>query len=133
MEYTASFQVSGEELEPSSVSEILGLARSHEIRMGEPRVVRGRIAGQARRGVWSLDSDAGERTTLEEHLDWILLVLQDRGPALSKLRSLGFVVEVFVGVFDVDAGSEVLLDSRRLLELGRLGIDLRLDLYPAPD
>lgn len=133
MEYTVSFQISGEELEPGSVSEILGLVPSHEIRKGEPRVVRGRVAGQAKGGVWSLESGAGERTNLEEHLEWILFVLRDRGPALARLRSMGFVVEIFVGVFDVDAGSEVLLDSRRLLELGRLGIDVRLDLYPAPD
>lgn len=133
MEFTASFQVTGEKLEPSVVSEVLGLVPSHQVRRGEPREARGRVAGHAKLGVWSLESSASEEAPLEQHLEQLLTALRDRASGLAQLRSMGFVVEIFLGVFDVNAGSEVILDSRRLLELGSLGIDLRLDLYSEPD
>lgn len=133
MEFTASLQVSGEKLEPSLVSEVLGLVPSCQVRRGAPRMARGRIAGHATRGVWSLESSAGEEAQLGEHLGQLLLILRNRASGLAKLRSMGFAIEIFVGIFDVSAGSEVLLDPKRLLELGSLGVDLRLDLYPEPD
>lgn len=96
-------------------------------------MAHGRVAGHAKLGVWSLESSASEEAPLEQHLEQLLITLRDRAAGLAQLRSMGFVVEIFLGVFDVNAGSEVVLDSRRLLELGSLGIDLRLDLYPEPD
>lgn len=96
-------------------------------------MVRGRSEGDSKLGVWTLESTADEKAGLDEQLECLFVAVRGCASGLAQLLARGLVVETFVGVLDVNAGSEVVAGSSRLSELALLVVDLRLDLYPKPD
>jgi hypothetical protein len=127
-----SFRLSGDDLDPSEVSRLLGV---------EPSLVYARgdtyspgTAGRAYTrhfGMWSLKSDVEEGAELETHLVSPL----DRLPpeALLLLVQRGYRTDFFCGLFLDHHNEGVGLSPATLGRIARLGAKLELDIYSMPN
>ncbi len=95
---TASFRIGGENLEPASISEKLGLTPDHSHRKGDLR--SGSDNRVYRSGIWLITSKLPEEESLESHLGDLLRQLE---PHQTYLRSLSehTKLDFFCGVFDM--------------------------------
>lgn len=131
----ATFRVSGDALEPSVVTEALGLKPSLSYRKGEIyRAGRRRQREyKGRTGVWYLSTDALLVTPdLEEHLTFLTFLLSARPRGLDLLRDMVRSGEYEASASCFWAGSpesvepEILPTFRTLMERigGRIEIDV---------
>ncbi len=70
-----------------------------------------------------------ESESLPNHLLGLVEVLGVRKEALLQLHSLGYALDIFVGIFDETGNITVKLENQVLLAIYMLGIDLILDVY----
>ena len=116
-------------VEPERVTQLLGLTPTKSIRKGEPRVGRsGRRYADQPDHIWLLEE---ERASSGELSVALAKLLRDLGPRAEQLRAVASEarVDVFVGVFPLEANLGLSLDSAVLLDLGRLHLNVELDIY----
>jgi Domain of unknown function (DUF4279) len=128
----ASLHITGDGLDPSEVSELLGGAPSHAYRKGDDiRMSPDRPERLARRGLWKREAAPTEPEDLNVQ---VIEVLQGLTSDLARWARVSnrFRAVIFCGWFmkDGNEGAEIAPSTLRLL--GERGIGLALDIY-GPD
>ena len=130
MSLAVSFRIMGTDLDPSEVTEMLGVAPDKSHRAGDPiGTVFSRSAADFSEGLWALESSVGEAESLERHIASIISRLEGASDKLSKLKWRGYRVDVFVGIFEIDNNVGLELSSDTLRAIAGLSASLNLDLY----
>jgi hypothetical protein len=126
----AAFRVMGPDLDPAAVSQLLDLEPTEAHRRGDPRVGKsGRRYSDFSEGLWGWRPDLAESEPLAEHLRALLDVLEPKAMGLQQLKEIGLRLDLFVGVFGSEGNFALILEQELLSRLGRLGVDLVLDVY----
>jgi hypothetical protein len=116
-----------EELQPESITSLLGIQPTHTQVRGElpcPTAKR-----HFKSSGWFLES-AGhvESRDSRHHLDWLLSHLQGKAPVIAKLKEQGHLVDLCIRWDSVGQGGPTFY-PRQMAQLGELGIELWLDIY----
>lgn len=126
-----SFRLSGDDLDPTEVSRLLGVEPTRAHAQGDTHSnSQGRVYYR-RFGLWLLrGSDDGE-ASLEEGLIGML----DRLPpdAIVALVERGYKADFFCGLFLDHFNEGVVLSPSTLGRIARLGAELDLDIYSMPN
>ena len=134
---SATLIVLGEDLEPSGVSQALGLIPSQAWRKGEQKSFISQVDGQRRffesiydYGGWKLQLDEERRSNeLCDQLAHWVSVLRPKASELQDLLEQGAEIELNCCVVSTTALVEV--NHKLLGELGNLGVDLSITFYSA--
>jgi hypothetical protein len=132
---TASLCIYSETISPEEITARMGVPASRSHQKGQP--VSSRTPSVLRReSNWILVSPLEDTQDLASHLRWLADIIE---PRIEVLRALlpKCKIKLFCG-FSSDSGQGgTVLDSALLARLGKLPMDLTLDLYPpgpiAPD
>jgi hypothetical protein len=81
----ASFSISGLELDPDEVSELLGISPDRSHRKGEVKILRSGNTIIHKNGHWALRSKLSDYEPFERHLDALLDRLKGKEAALKSL------------------------------------------------
>jgi len=125
----ASLEILGFGEDPSVVTEALGIEPSRSGRVGEPyRNAANRLTTRViRESFWELDSDAGHRATVEEHLSTLLGRFR---PAKSRIASLpsGASLLVRFTIIPSTSGPRITMPPAIIREVGEIGaaVDIRI-------
>ena len=126
----AAFRVMGPDLDPAAISQLLELEPTEAHRRGDPRLGKsGRRYADFSEGLWGWRPDLTESEPLAEHLRALLDVLEPKAMALQQLQEMGLRLDLFVGVFGAEGNFSLSLEQELLSRLGRLSVDLVLDVY----
>jgi hypothetical protein len=127
--YRASFRIMGDNLDPVEITELLGIQPSHSHKKGDSK--KGTVIEfpPYPSGLWSIDSSAIPKTKeLEEHLSYLLNILEPLKQQIEMLKKEGFKMDFFCGYFsEIDSG--IMLSSNVLKRLGELEVDLDVDIW----
>ena len=129
-EYCFSLSVESDDAPPEAVTSLLGIEpKSSHIR-GERRVNR---KGEVRDGVWpshywSAPMPTVPDASLSDSVQALVLSLKEKSVELSELVAEGAIISLFVGIFANQLCDDE-FPAALLVELGQLGIALRLDYY----
>lgn len=127
----AGIYITGKEVDPQKISELLGISPSSGFTRGDRRP---RDDGERSHGLWALDSST-HVSSLDPlvHLQWLVSELQ---PARSRIRDLSEnrTVHIVMTLFWVLPSShETLeLDTALMQQIADLNIDLEFSIH-APD
>lgn len=126
--FHVSFRFIALDLEPDTVSSLLGLQPSRSYRAGELRPTKhGRFAGHSfpqRIGVWLLDSPLAGNAEAEEHLVWLLDQLEPRTADIHRVIASGAKADFYVGLVTESGQGGCVLTPGVMRRLGRLGVEL---------
>ncbi|MBC7622203.1 MAG: DUF4279 domain-containing protein [Aeromicrobium sp.] len=129
----ASLNLSGDDLNPEKITEMLGAKPSRAWRKGDDIRMRPDLAPKfARQGHWSKRATPTE----PENLDAQVIELLDgltKDIRVWQQLSEQFRISVFCGWFMSDANEGVEIAPSTLLLLGERGIRLDLDIYSPDD
>ena len=123
----ASLRVLGDDLDPDTVSSLLGCAPTYAWRKGEVIRKHG-VERIARSGLWLLE--IGERTPGDEEgqvRELLGMVTAEPG-VWKKLREI-CTIKIFFGLFTSDDGEEFYLSAATMCLLAERQINLGLDIY----
>jgi hypothetical protein len=131
--YSISLRIDHPSMDPTELTNRLGLAPDSAWRVGDPRTTRRgvRLQGTRDRTFWAVRLVNGEPAdpTLAVALARVVRDLGAHAELFGRLRADGGRAELFVGwFFDGNSGDE--LPAQLLADLGRLGLDLSFDVYP---
>jgi len=129
LEYSVALRITGESVDPEEISRLLQLKPSESHRRGDPHWGKGGRYADFPSGLWALQSPLGQDQPLVEHIQILRSKLGDREPILAELRSRGYRLDLFVGVFEIGDGDEVSLPTSELRVLADLHLDVCFDLY----
>lgn len=123
----AWLRVMSEELQPESITSLLGIQPTHTQVRGELPCPTAKRHFKSSR--WFLES-AGhvESRDSRHHLDWLLSHLQGKAPVIAKLKEQGHLVDLCIRWDSVGQGGPT-FNPRQMAQLGELGIELWLDIY----
>ncbi len=80
--------------------------------------------------MWLLESPLSEEAELDQHIEWIVDVMQAKAAELQSLRATGFEIDVFCMFSSQSGQGSAELSARLLGRLAVTGVDLIIDLYP---
>jgi len=127
MPVLARIRFLGKDLEPSVVTDALGLPPTRSHRKGDAMP---RYPERTRpRGSWGLDSELPETATVEEHVAHLLDRIGASAPAIRRIVEDGAVGELYVSYFVPPGSATVLLHPDVLGRLNSLGLTLLLAIY----
>ena len=107
---------------------MLGISATRSARKGQPFSSRNALV--LRPGsVWILASPLDEENDLASHLEWLVDLIEPRADVLRALIA-NCKIEFFCGFFSVTGQGGTTLGGDLLERLGKLHLDLTLDLYP---
>jgi len=129
LEFSVSFRVTGKDVDPEEISGILKLQPSDSHKRGDPHYGKQGRYADFPEGLWALTSSLGQNRPLAEHLQNIRLQLQGREPVLAELRARGYLLDLFIGVFEIGDGDELALSASELKSLADLQLSVCFDLY----
>ena len=124
----ATLRFFGDDLDPAEVTSLLGAEPNVAVRKGEEQV--GSKTGTvriAKTGSWRISATPREPEDLDSQIAEILGALTADPAAWSKLSR--YEPDLFCGMFMGSSNDGVTLSPGSLLELGRRGIRLNLDIY----
>ena len=125
LEFAVSLRVSGDDLAPSQVSIALGCEPSEAISKGQ-EVPTAHFIRKAPTGVWLLRSPVC--TTIDEGIEYLLDRVTDDKQVWETLGKR-YRVEMLVGVFSKGEEIGLIIQSKTLNRIARLGLALSLDIY----
>ena len=126
--YSASFVVSSTHLTPGAVQERLGIAPTRSHHVGDPLSPRNPTTVRKNHH-YSLHSGEPNTAPMDVHLSALLEVLEPKAAALEELSRDGDLY-FWCGFSSGNGQGGFALSPDLLRRLGRLGIELVLDLYP---
>ena len=134
--YSVSLRISHPTINPDTLSKRLGLQPSRKWMAGERRSTpKGdELKGINKETYWTADlhrekSLLSRKMALEDFLAKQLVRLKKVEKYFRHIQKTGGRIEFFVGLFcDKNMGAEI--PSSMLAAMGKLGIDLSLDIYP---
>lgn len=135
---TASFRLMGDDLDPTTITEAIGLAPTQAHRRGDARPTSPEREPAAwRSGLWLLDSAEAVSETeqgLDEHLSWLLDQLEPRVETLLALaRGQRLHADFFCGYFMPGRNRGFTLRPSTLGRIAKLEADLGIDIYSEGD
>jgi len=123
----ASLRISGDTLRPDQVSALLGLEATQSGVKGE--LFSNRHSAVRRTSFWILQSPLSESLPVEEHLQWLLNLIEPKVEFIGSLAEK-WRVDFFCGFSSGNGQGGTIFDPILLRRLAHLGIPLVLDLYP---
>jgi hypothetical protein len=128
----ASLRITGDDLEPSTVSALLGVKPTRSHVKGAVLHSRPGRTRTARFGLWSLDAEDASPADLNEQVLGLLSRLPTEQDTWHQLGA-SYEVDLFCGWFMgvINEGTSIQADT--LSALGSRGIALSIDLYGPPD
>ena len=133
--FSVSLRIAGDDLDPSKVTELLGMEAEHAHKKGDPNTGKaksGKIIyfSPFQTGLWTIDSNLDKYCRLHEHLINLLERLEPHKDKLAELRKDGFKLDFFCGHFFHDAHQPGFdLSNDILMRIAVLGIDFGICLY----
>ncbi|MGB6975338.1 MAG: DUF4279 domain-containing protein [Terracidiphilus sp.] len=124
----ATFRIFGDSLGLEEVTSSLGIQATSSGLKGEI-LSSSRLKKPLRTSIWRLASPLNTEQPLEDHLNWLLDVLEPKSDVVSKLAK-EFDVDFFCGFSSANGQGGFTLDPALLARLARLTVPLFLDLYP---
>jgi hypothetical protein len=128
-ESRATLRIIGDLLDPKEITKLLGGSPTSAQKKGD--VIIGRTTGQkreARHGMWRLVASEKSPENLDGQVEEILSQLTKDITVWDRLGSQ-FRLDLFCGIF-MEVGNEgMTISSKTLLDLGRRGIEMGLDIY----
>jgi hypothetical protein len=133
--FDASFRIIDNDLDPEQISSLLGIKPDHSHRKGEPNNKRTKsgkviIGHPYKTGIWNINSNLPETSSLEEHLNSLLDRLEPVGDKIKQLSIEGYRVDFYCACFtehEFQGGFDVGPDI--LERMGRMGIILGISTY----
>jgi hypothetical protein len=123
----ASFRIAGDTLDPKEISSCLEIEASLSGVKGE--LVRSGLPAVRRTSVWVLRCPLEKSAPMEEHLKWLLNLLEPKAGIIKGIADR-FFVDLFCGFSSENGQGGFSLDARLLQRVAHLGVALSLDLYP---
>lgn len=122
------FVVSGEDLVPSEITDLLGVSPSHAANRGDPKInAAGNVFGSEPEGWWRIDSVPGvDSKDINNHLELLLGIVLPHAAALEEHESFFDVLWESTYLY---AGTGPVLSARACSGIGRLGAGLGFDIY----
>ena len=137
-EFTVSLRLRHPAIDPSKITQTLGIEPQHTWKAGEPRrdPAGGALAGAYRESYWMgrlMDEPqlSSTRLSVETVLQQILAHLRRSQDFLEQLHSEGGVAELHVSLYARE-DFRLELSAQSLGLLGRLGLTVALDVHPRP-
>ena len=135
MKISVSFRIVEDKLDPLEISKLLNLNPDVAHKKGDPNIVitkKGKvlIRSHYNTGMWSLNKIANEEGDLSHEIAKLLQDLYPRRKELLALFNLGYVMDVFCGVFIYDVEQPgFAIEPKVLKMLGELNIKFSLCMY----
>jgi hypothetical protein len=134
----AGFSMFSVTLTPQEITERLGLqpTRTHE--KGQPKGFRRKDGSISplivwKDSAWHLNAPLKRDQNLEEHIKWLLDILEPKRDSIKSLSPECTLVRFFCGFSSGHGQGGFALDSQTLERLSKLGVSFVLDLYPPSD
>lgn len=133
--FDASFRIIGNKLDPDEITSLLGIKPDYSHKKGQPNNRRSKsgkiILGPPHKtGIWSINSDLDETSSLEEHLEFLLGTITPFGEKIRQLSDEGYRVDFYCGFFQkpgAQGGFNVAPDV--LQRMGEIGINLAVSTF----
>jgi Domain of unknown function (DUF4279) len=122
----ASLRIAGDTLQPNEISILLGLEATRSGVKGER--FSSRHSAVRRTSFWFLECPLSKHLPLEEHLKWLLNLLEAKHDLIISISDK-WRVEFFCGFFSENGQGGVTFDQGLLRRLAHLGIPLVLDFH----
>lgn len=125
----ATLRISGDDLDPDEISNMLGCTPTASQRKGD--VFTSQASGRsrtARFGLWRLEASDREPENFDAQIEELLGKLS---AAIDVWRSIGgrYKMDLFCGLFMRDSNEGAQISATSLVALGERGIDVSLDIY----
>ena len=136
IKYSVSFRIADDNLDPTEITKILGIAPDISHRKGDPRLSitkKGKVMQYApfRTGMWSIHSHEEKYEILEHHIKILLDILYPVKDKIAELASRGYKMDIFCGAFlykGCHTGFDI--NSDILFQMGEMNIDFGICIYP---
>ena len=122
----ATLRISGDDLDPSDLTQLLGAAPTLACVKGEPRKPGGKVI--ARTGQSHLSAKDIEPADIDAQVAEILAQLPS-DPDVWRLLAARYKIDLFYGWFMNESNEGVEIAAETLSALGSRGIKLGIDLY----
>ena len=130
LRFSAALRVTGSDLDPEIVSNMLGLRADQGHRRGDPNIGKsGRIYSHFAEGLWLKKSAVSRSRPLEDHLDDLASKLIDRQGVFEELEKRGWQADIFIGVLGIGGNSVFRISPQTQKRLAVLGLELTFDVY----
>jgi hypothetical protein len=127
----ASFHLKGDGIDVVAISQAIGIEPTKAFHKGDP--LGGRARGRRLTGLWSIASSLSEDHILEDHLDYLLRLLEPHRMAILDFMKEGVSAAFYCGMFaDTSCGS-LELSPRVLARLATFGVPLEVHVYLVSD
>lgn len=124
-EIKVRYSLSGFKCDPEEITRLVGLRPSKTWRMGD--LIEGTIRRDAENG-WRIDSGLPNSSSLEEHLDRLLTLLEDKKENIAALAESCYS-EVSCIVYAIDYVPALTFEKEHLRRIVALGACIDIDLY----
>lgn len=126
----ATFRLFHEQLDPSRISERLGLEPTSQQRRGEHLHPDPRHDVPAMVGGWFLSTGTKvDSKDIRRHIDWLVEMLGPRREQLEQLREEGVHMDVHCYWGSAAGHGGPTLSAAQMEQLARLGLDVWFDVY----
>lgn len=128
---TLTLRIGSDQLSVEQVEKAFGIAPTRIVRRGDPVSLRNPTGPKHQSSLWLYESPIGESASPEEHLDWLIRLIEKN---LSKVEALSASCsfDAWIGIGSGNQGG-FSLSHHHLVRLAAVPIDLVFDLYPSAD
>ncbi len=126
-----SLLISGDDLQPSVVTELLRLDPTEAHVKWDAHPIRTDPDLKWNNSTWILESPSHEATALDDRIQAVLRSANP--PAFASLRARGWTVEIRCGLFLAESNEGTVLRTDTLRDIPEAGATLGLDIYAASD
>lgn len=128
----ASLRIFGDDLDPDTISSLLHCEPTKAQRKGDLiRYASGRERTIAC-GSWLLAAQRAEPEALDDQVKWLMSQVSDDLGIWQDLTA-SYDVDIFCGLFMQSGNDGIWISPMTMLELGKRGIGIGLDIYGADD
>jgi hypothetical protein len=128
-EVKVTFRFVGNSVNPNTITSWIGIEPTDAHQKGD--IVVNHPNRKYPTGYWGLTSPLSSKLPIEEHLNYLLDVLEPQTSGISRLRAAGLSPDFFCGFFTAKTsfGSSMRLESPILAKIAQLGIALEIHVY----
>ena len=125
---SVSLRVASKKKSCEEISDALGLVATKSGKKGESMGIRSNPERKRDESLWLYDLDLDERRPLEEHLDNIAKMLEQKINGIRAIKD-SCDVELFCSYATENGQGGFIINQQLLSRLNTLGIDVVFDLY----
>lgn len=133
--FDASFRIIGDKLVTDEISSLMKIQPDYSHQKGAPNNRKSKsgriIVGRPHKtGIWSINSNLPESSSLEEHITGLLERLEPSSDAIKRLSKEGYRVDIYCGYFSKPGTQGGFDISPSVLErMGKMGISLAVSTF----